>query len=891
MRFFAAVAILLCADLHLVHSFIAPHASTGASFLSRQQMTNDLGNNLVLPRNESLAGPIFEEGKTIKFVTASNILDSDPVLTASDISESNAVLTTNEILVSGENKGIFFNEVDNGVTSSDEKRNHKIITVDGKQYVNFATCSYMGVEVHPKVIGAIKYAAEMYGSQFCTSRAYMSHRYYNEAEALLGEIFGRPALISVTTTLGHMSALPILIGDDDAIIIDQQVHNSVQTAAQLVKARGVPISVSRHNDMKHLEQKIAKLAAKHKKVWFLADGVYSMYGDYADFEGLNALLEKFKTLHIYMDDAHGVSWYGKHGKGIVGSMMGHHDRLVVAVSLSKSFGAAGGAIIFPNEAQRSLVRHTGGPMLFSAPIGPPMLAAIKASLEFHLSEEAAGRQEKLLRLIGYTNELLREKGVPQYAENNSPVLFIPIGAPEPCIDLVNRVTTDGFYVNTATYPATPVRRGGLRFMINCHLEESDLRGLVSSIASHYGDVLSEHGITTERISRDFKIPMFSLNSVSPTDDKSPLSTKIYRSIHDLDRDEWDAIFTNIGSNMNSKAMALQEDTFADKATGTPENEWDFYYIVVRDTTNNNKIIGATIFTEALAHNDLLSSSFISKRIKEKRSENPYFLTEKILLNGSVLTTGEHFYLDETSSHWKSCTNLVIDTIVSLQEKNEANQVIFRSDHDFGSLMLDKGLSKIVMPATHIVSGMNAWKTRDDFMNDGLNTKQRNDFKRSVAQHLDQFEVVSGAILSEMDVLQCYNLYCKVWDRSTEISTFKMPISYFRKTFLECGDQYDVIRVYSKSKDLVGFVISERQTQKYTGNFIGFEKDSVGKSVNLYRVLMYFAIMRAWELGYDEIELGYSASVAKRKLGAKRIEQNGYSCYLDHFLTESELNSI
>ena len=65
-------------------------------------------------------------------------------------------------------------------------------------------------------------------------------------------------------------------------------------------------------------------------------------------------------------------------------------------------------------------------MLFSAPIGPPMLAAIKASLEYHLSEEAAERQNKLSRLIKYTNKLLREKSIPQYAENDSPIFFIPI---------------------------------------------------------------------------------------------------------------------------------------------------------------------------------------------------------------------------------------------------------------------------------------------------------------------------------------------------------------------------------------------------------------------------------------------------------------------------------
>ena len=115
---------------------------------------------------------------------------------------------------------------------------------------------------------------------------------------MLGDIFGIPVLISVTTTLVKISALSILIGDEDAIIIDHQCHNRFETSAQLMKARGLPITFSRNNDMDYLEAKIENIAAKHKNVWYLADIFYSMYGYYANFNGLNALLRNYKTLNI-----------------------------------------------------------------------------------------------------------------------------------------------------------------------------------------------------------------------------------------------------------------------------------------------------------------------------------------------------------------------------------------------------------------------------------------------------------------------------------------------------------------------------------------------------------------------------------------------------------------
>ena len=41
-----------------------------------------------------------------------------------------------------------------------------------------------------------------------------------------------------------------------------------------------------------------------------------------------------------------AGWYGKQGSGVVRHYMCHHERLVIAASLSKSFGTAGGVFVF-----------------------------------------------------------------------------------------------------------------------------------------------------------------------------------------------------------------------------------------------------------------------------------------------------------------------------------------------------------------------------------------------------------------------------------------------------------------------------------------------------------------------------------------------------------------
>ncbi|MGK7893467.1 MAG: aminotransferase class I/II-fold pyridoxal phosphate-dependent enzyme, partial [Xenococcus sp. (in: cyanobacteria)] len=191
-----------------------------------------------------------------------------------------------------------------------ESLNGRLISLKSRNYVNFGSCSYLGLEQHPDLVEGVIQAVRKYGTQFSSSRTYVAVGLYQQLETLLQEIFARPVLVTASTTLGHLSALPTLIGDHDCIILDHQVHSSVQMAAQVRKARGVHVKVIRHNQMEQLEETIKKIQNKYDKIWYLADGIYSMYGDVAPLPELVRLLDTYEQLYLYIDDAHGMSWTG-----------------------------------------------------------------------------------------------------------------------------------------------------------------------------------------------------------------------------------------------------------------------------------------------------------------------------------------------------------------------------------------------------------------------------------------------------------------------------------------------------------------------------------------------------------------------------------------------------
>ena len=98
-----------------------------------------------------------------------------------------------------------------------------------------------------------------------------------------------------------------------------------------------------------------------------------MYGDYAPLDNLHELLEAYDNFYLYIDDAHGMSWTGKNGKGYVLEKIPPHEKMIVITSLNKAFCGVGGVAISSSSIFNQLMRNCGGPFIFSTPIFPPAL--------------------------------------------------------------------------------------------------------------------------------------------------------------------------------------------------------------------------------------------------------------------------------------------------------------------------------------------------------------------------------------------------------------------------------------------------------------------------------------------------------------------------------------
>lgn len=799
------------------------------------------------------------------------------------MSQKTILETVDQIINHARKKGVIH------LNTEDSSLNQNLITVDNKSLVNFGSCSYLGLEFHPKLKQGAKDAIDSYGTQFSSSRAYISPKYYSELENKLEKLFGSPTIVTATTTLGHLAALPVLVGPNDAVILDHQVHSSVQSAAQQLKSKQIHVELVRHNRMDLLEKRIIELKGQYDKIWYMADGIYSMYGDTVPIEEVYELLDKYPEFNFYVDDAHAMSCFGKNGKGFVLSNRKIHDKMIVATSFAKAFATGGGALIFPNKEIAQKVRNCGGTLITSGPMQPSALGAANASADIHLSEEIEDLQEDLQENIRYTHLLLKKYGLPNLSEPNSPIFFIAVGLPKIGYNLIKRLMNDGHYLNLGIFPAVPIKNTGVRFTITRLHTFEQIENMVKSMTYHFSLAVEEADYTLEQIHKAFKLDIKKNENDHYDKKKETLTVDIYKSIDQLNKDEWNAMMSNRGA-FDAGYLAVLEKSFSNNEA--PENNWEFDYIIIRD--HQNQIILATFSTLSILKEDMLMPSYISREVENLRKDDPYLMTTKTLTVGSAMSEGNHLYLDRTSVHWKKALLILMERLEELQNNYNASNIIIRDldskDYELDNFMVDNGFFKTSMPDSAIIEKAD-WKNEEEFYNN-LSTNSRFHFRKYIRKNKDIFDVKIVNTPSKSEISEYYQLYLNVKQNSLDLNTFELPINFFEEMGKSSNWEFITLSINESNglnNKLVGVICSYKTDKLYNAMIIGLNYE-FNRRYSVYRQGLYQVVKRARELNSEIIPLGFSAIVEKKKFGAKPHESCAYVQAKDNYNMEA-LNAL
>ena len=793
--------------------------------------------------------------------------------TMAKIKHNNFLDTVNEVITDAANQGVLH------LYAEGESFTGRTIGVGGRALYHFGTTGYLGLEQDPRLKAAAVAAIQKYGTQFPLSKSYISHPLYSDLEDRIAQMYGQPIIITKNSTLGHLGAIPSAVDDRDAVILDHQVHWSVQNACKLLKNRSIAVDMVRHNHLDMLEDKIKYHSRNRNRIWYMADGIYSMFGDSAPLHQLMALTEKYPQLHFYIDDVHGMSWAGRHGTGFVMDQLKElPGNILLFGTLSKTFGASGAVLVCPDKRMHHRIKTFGGPLTFSAQLEPASVAAASASADIHLSPEIYSLQNELKDRIQYFNGLLAETDLPLVDRNNSPVFYIGTGMPKTGYNFVNRLMEEGFYVNLGLFPAVPVKNTGVRITISRHNQKEEIGALVEAMVHHYPKALENTGTDLNRVRHAFAMgsPETGSNIVD-----AELDILLVDSIAKVEKELWNHIIGTHGV-MDRDGLLFLETCF--RGNDLVEHNWEFRYLIIRD--GKGKPVLATFMTISLWKDDMLAKETISKNLEEIRKNDPYHLTTRALSIGSLFTEGKHLFLHQDHPLKDRALGALMRTLETLGHQMGAKMTVLRdfgSDDPLVTFFSGQGFVRIQMPDS-CASDLAGIEDIEAYTS-GLSVRNRRHFRKEIQAFEQEFQVNIQQTCHKEQLQQLIDLYGNVHRNNLGLNTFSFAERVFKTMSDNPHWEFIILSFVNRPQKPIGVMFCyKNQGKTYVPAFVGLDYTFV-KSHCTYRQLLYQTIKRAIHLSFERIDFGMTAAFEKRKLGASVKEQFAYVQASDNFVME------
>jgi 7-keto-8-aminopelargonate synthetase-like enzyme len=365
------------------------------------------------------------------------------------------------------------------ITARDGKR---VKLTDGSEAVEFVSCSYLGLESHPDLIAAATEAMRVFGIHFSTSRNRGRPPFLGELEELLSQMYGGAQVAAFTSVSNvHLGLLPLLgagalpsypVADAGvAFLVEKTAHASIQVIRGVLEQIG-PTKRFDMTDPTALPAAVREATATGRTPIVLVDGVGSM-GGLIDVASMAATLEPFGG-HLYVDDAHGVSIEGPLGAGYAFEALGGTlpENVVLAGSLSKAFGGAGGFAVVPSQDDMRVLRKFANPLVFGHSIMLPMLAANVAAARLHVDGQVAELQRRLWRNAAEFDRLTG--GTLVNAGLRSPVRGAQFDTEDEAFAAARRLKQAGVLILPAFYPTVARGTGLMRFAVSALHQQHDL---------------------------------------------------------------------------------------------------------------------------------------------------------------------------------------------------------------------------------------------------------------------------------------------------------------------------------------------------------------------------------------------------------------------------------
>jgi 8-amino-7-oxononanoate synthase len=362
--------------------------------------------------------------------------------------------------------------------------------------LDLASNDYLGLAGDPRLAEAAAAAARTWGTGATGSRLVTgTTSLHAELEAELAAFTAaQTALVFSSGYLANLAvvtALTAALGGEVLIVSDERNHASLIDACRLARAKGVRVQVTPHGDTAAIAAGLA--GRREEAALVVTDAVFSVSGDLAPVAALHAIARHHRAL-LVIDEAHSFGVFGADGSGAaVAAGVAAEPDVVRTVTLSKSLGGQGGAVLAAAEVRQTLV-DTGRGFIFDTGLAPPAAAAALAALRVLRSEPElpARARGAAARLAGIAAEFGLDIAMPDAA-----VASVILGDPLDALAAQRTCAEHGVRVGCFRPPSVPAGAACLRLTGRATLTENDFR-----VASRVLAIVRDHCRNTAQAGKE-----------------------------------------------------------------------------------------------------------------------------------------------------------------------------------------------------------------------------------------------------------------------------------------------------------------------------------------------------------------------------------------------------
>jgi 8-amino-7-oxononanoate synthase len=350
------------------------------------------------------------------------------------------------------------------------------VIINGKQYLNFSSNDYLGLNHHSEINKALQEGAERFGTCASGSSLITGYSYAHQSlENDICEWLNKPKCLLFASGFSANTAMMQVLGNKTChMYLDKLSHASLIDGALASDAK---IKRFLHNDTAQLSRLLSKSQAntsietEETNNIIVSEGVFSMDGDQAKVSELVNIAKKHQAM-LYLDDAHSIGVVGEKGQG----SSAHAEIDVVMATFGKAL-ATSGAFVACDESLADYLINFSRHYIYSTAISPALAWATKKSIE--LAQKEHWRRIKIQELSLLLTSKLSDK--VKLIQSASSIHAIVIGDETSTLDVCQKLRDKGIWLTAIRPPTVPTNSSRLRVTISASHKDKDINYLANCI--------------------------------------------------------------------------------------------------------------------------------------------------------------------------------------------------------------------------------------------------------------------------------------------------------------------------------------------------------------------------------------------------------------------------